>query len=287
VSLPARATFPACSIPTLRGEASEPALDGRYQVLRQLGAGANSIVFVALDRHLGRPVALKLLCPGHALRGLREARALAAVSHPNVVKVFSAGRLCDATYLVMELVRGTTLREWAASPHSQAEIVSVMIEAGRGLAAAHAAGIVHRDFKPANVLVDHFGAVKVADFGLARRAPENTEDGGSGTAPYMSPEQAVGDAVDARSDQFSFCATLYELLAGELLFPSGTAADAPAGTIERRLGQLRRSIDHQLWRVLARGLAPDPDARYPTMDRLLADLEGALTSLYMCADQAG
>jgi len=277
VTVPARASFPAGSVPTIRGSAAEPSLGGRYQVLKQLGAGASSIVFAAFDRKRRRAIALKLLCPGYVLEGLREARAMSSVVHPNVVKVYDAGRICDAAYLTMELVRGETLRDWARSPRSPAELFSVMLDAGRGLAAAHAAGILHRDFKPANVLVDRSGAVKVADFGLAGPAHRRTITGDrSGTEPYMSPEEALGNLVDGRSDQFSYCATLYEMIAGERLFPTGTVADAPAGTIERRLHQLRHTIGYLVWRVLARGLAIDPEDRFSTMNQLLADLEAAV-----------
>ncbi|HKE17986.1 MAG TPA: serine/threonine-protein kinase [Kofleriaceae bacterium] len=254
-------------------------------MLKQLGAGASSIVFAAYDRQLRRGIALKLLAPGSVLQGLREAKAMASVSHPNVVKVYDTGTICDAAYLTMELVRGTTLREWAKSPRSASEIVWTMTQAGRGLAAAHAAGILHRDFKPANVLVDHHGAVKVADFGVAGAARREVTGSRTGTEPYMSPEEAMGGTVDARSDQFSFCATLYELLAGAPLFPSGTAADIPECGVELLLRRLRATVGDRLWRVLARGLAYDPDARYLSMDQLLGDLERALL-LPLPADEA-
>jgi eukaryotic-like serine/threonine-protein kinase len=259
----------------VRCASREHSLGGRYQVLKQLGAGASSIVFAAFDRQLRRGIALKLLAPGSVLQGLREAKAMASVSHPNVVKVYETGTICDAAYLSMELVRGTTLREWAKTPRSASEIVWAMSQAGRGLAAAHAAGILHRDFKPANVLIDHRGVVKVADFGLAGAARRETTGTRTGTEPYMSPEEAQGGAVDARSDQFSFCAALYELLAGQPLFPSGTAADMPECGVELLLRRLRFVIGDRLWRVLARGLAYDPDARYLSMDQLLGDLERA------------
>jgi eukaryotic-like serine/threonine-protein kinase len=247
-------------------------------VLEQLGAGASSIVFSAFDRNLHREVALKLLCPGFVLEGLREARAMASVSHPNVVRVYDAGTIADTAYLTMELVRGATLCEWAQNRRrSTSEIVGAMLAAGRGLAAAHQAGIMHRDFKPANVLIDMRGAVKVADFGLAKpEARRGVTGTRTGTEAYMSPEEARGFAVDARSDQFSFCTTLYELLARERLFAHGTAADAREEDVAHRLHALRATTGDRLWRVLARGLAFDPDARYRDMDQLLADLERAL-----------
>lgn len=283
---PAHARTPAESVSTIRCSAREPSLGSRYRILKQLGAGATGVVFAAFDRQLRRGIALKLLCPGYGLEALREARAMASVSHPNVLTVYDAGTILDAAYLTMELIAGPTLREWGESKRTEREIVWTMTCAGRGLAAAHASGILHRDFKPSNVLVDRRGAVKVADFGLAARArprPDSSESPGDasgavpgthiGTEPYMSPEESQGRAVDARSDQFSFCTTLYELLAGVRLFASGTAADAPAGTVEAGLRQLRRlGVSRRLVRVLARGLAFDPAARYPTMMNLLADL---------------
>ena len=278
---------------TVRCDAPEPSLGGRYRILKQLGAGASSIVFAAFDCQMRRAIALKLLCPGFGLQALREARVMASVSHPNVVEVYDSGTIRDAAYLTMELIRGTTLREWAQKPQSVSDVVKAMIAAGRGLAAAHGAGVLHRDFKPANVLIDRHGNVKVADFGLAARAPGRVAEGtdsvmdpsvdmaaamtgtGSGTGPYMSPEEALCNTVDARSDQFSFCATLYELVAGERLIPIGTAADAPAGLIEVQLDRVRRSVSRRLLRVLTRGLSFDPSARYATMNQLLDDLSGA------------
>ncbi len=285
----ARAYPPAEAVPTIRRSAREPLLAGRYQILKQLGAGASSIVFAAFDRHLRRGIALKLLCPGYGLEALREARAMGLVSHPNVLKVYDAGTIRQAAFLTMELIRGTTLREWAKTPRSARDVVWAMTYAGRGLAAAHYAGVVHRDFKPANVLVDRRGAVKVGDFGIAARAKGEgdgdglgrerlpTIGGPMGTEPYMAPEVAHGIAADARSDQFSFCASLFELLAGEHLFPTGTAASYAPETVPLRLRQIkRRGVGRALLRVMARGLSYDPGARYPTMGHLLSDLEGTL-----------
>jgi serine/threonine protein kinase len=286
VSAQALAFPPADLVPTVSGSSREPSLGARYQILKQLGAGASSVVFAVFDRQLRRGVALKLLCPGYGLEALREARVMASVCHPNVVTVYDVGTIHEAAYLTMELIRGETLCDWVDRPRSTKDVIWAMTHAGRGLAAAHAAGIVHRDFKPANVLVDRRGTVKVADFGLAGRTPRRGEGFDSmrdrraaatgarmGTEAYMSPEAALGRAVDARSDQFSFCATLYELLAGERLFPTTTSADTPAGAIEHRLDALRRrGVGRRLCRLLARGLAFDPAARYPTMSHLLSDL---------------
>jgi serine/threonine protein kinase len=258
---------------------------GRYRLRRQLGAGASGVVFDAFDVQLRRGVALKLLSPSCEVHALREARAMASISHPNVLPIYDAGATSEAAYLAMELIEGSTLREWAKTPRTTEEVVWTLIQAGRGLAAAHAAGVLHRDFKPANVLIDRKGAVKVADFGLAAHAARRGFDATDsvtgarmGTEPYMSPEEEQGRPIDARSDQFSFCATVYELLAGERLFRRGTAAGAPAGFVAERLRRLgRKGVGRRVRRVLARGLAFEPDRRYPTMDLLLADLERALS----------
>ncbi|MCA9697244.1 MAG: protein kinase, partial [Myxococcales bacterium] len=227
--------------------AEPPARDGvpspplhRYQLLRRLGAGAMGIVFEARDPELERLVALKLLHPlppGSAAdpqdRLLREARAMARLAHPNVVAVYDVGRLDEQLFLTMELVEGPTLREWlAARARSRAEILAVFVGAGRGLAAAHGEGLVHRDFKPDNVLIGRDDRPRVTDFGLAlvgreadpatgatprltetttlrlTHVPGTSTEDASGTGPvslvgtpaYMAPEQWRGAPADARSD---------------------------------------------------------------------------------------
>ncbi|WP_434387001.1 serine/threonine-protein kinase [Melittangium boletus] len=222
---------------------------GRFIPLKVLGQGGMGVVYAAYDPDLDRKVALKLLLVkdgdtdvqlGRA-RLLREAQAMARVSHPHVIPVFEVGTWAGQVFVAMELVEGGTLREWLnARPRSWREVLEKYLAAGRGLAAAHAAGLVHRDFKPANVLVGRTGRVHVTDFGLARPVaqpeledPAASEDtprsphpllapGASltlsgmvmGTPRYMSPEQFRGDVLDARSDQFSFCAALYMGLYG-------------------------------------------------------------------------
>ncbi|MFY2560725.1 protein kinase domain-containing protein [Corallococcus terminator] len=230
---------------------------GRYLLLRRLGQGGMGVVYAAYDPDLDRKVALKLLHPDgrhdHSeearSRLLREAQAMARVSHPNVIPVFDVGMWGDQVFVAMELVDGGTLASWLkASPRSWREIVTRYIEAGRGLEAAHAAGLVHRDFKPANVLVSRAGRVYVTDFGLARTmgdepVPEEplpeealatssgrrmlettlTEHGLLvGTPNYMSPEQFGGKPLDGRTDQFSFCAALYGALFGARPFEPGS-----------------------------------------------------------------
>jgi tetratricopeptide (TPR) repeat protein/predicted Ser/Thr protein kinase len=305
----------------LHGEAASPrdprdpraeALDrgatpGRYVILARIGAGGMGVVYAAYDPELDRKVALKLLRTDRFTRGmageadrlrlLREAQALARLTHPNVVAVHDAGTFGDRVFVAMELVEGKTLRQWLEeAPRSWREVLDHLLPAGRGLAAAHAAGLVHRDFKPENVLIGRDGRVRVVDFGLAKAladAEEPPADAGGppesgaslatpltewgtvlGTPAYMAPEQLRGIAADARSDQFSFCVALYEALYGERPFAGegpreiaeavtrGTVREAPAGT--RVPGWLRE--------VVLRGLRADPRDRYAAMDDLLRDL---------------
>src|SRR5689334_22389744 len=211
------------------GSGSE--LAGRFKITRVLGEGGMGTVYVARDMSLGREVAIKVHRSGGALRLRREAVAMARLAHPNVVTVFEVGELAGRPFVVMEYVTGTTLRAWlAAEPRSVREILGAVIAAGEGLAAAHDAGLVHRDFKPENVLIGVDGRARVGDFGLARgsKSGENaaspqpqtlaadlTRDGAIvGTPAYMAPEQARGADVDARADQYAFCVVAWESLAG-------------------------------------------------------------------------
>jgi hypothetical protein len=259
----------------------------RYTLGERLGVGAMGAVYRADDIQLGRQVALKLLHrPDEALtdRLVREARSMAQVSHPNVVAVYDVGVTDGTTYIAMELVLGHSLRHWQQQPRTVAEIVETYIAAGRGLAAAHAAGIVHRDFKPDNVLVGSNGRIQVTDFGLAAAPPSegsrsediNLTASGSvlGTPAYMAPEQFTGGNVDPRTDQFNFCVALYEALYGMRPFAGktfdqlgdqvceGRVRPAPPGT--RVSGALRA--------IVLRGLSVRPGDRFPTMDHLLAQL---------------
>ncbi|MCY1064554.1 serine/threonine-protein kinase [Nannocystis sp. RBIL2] len=272
-----------------------PARLGRYHVLGQLGAGGMGVVYAAYDPDLDRKVALKLLrADGHAAspgRLLREAHALARLSHPNVVQIHDTGAIDGRIFIAMELVRGVDLRTWLVQPRGLAEVLRVFLDAGRGLAAAHEAGFVHRDFKPDNVLVGADGRVRVADFGLVRQHDEPANPGALepdrgtlsrpltmtgallGTPAYMAPEQHRGGTADARSDQFSFCLALWEALHG----PRPFAGDSPAAiAAAMRVGQLRpergAGVPGELTRTLQRGLAYEPERRYPDMPALLAAL---------------
>ncbi len=245
---------------------------GRFVVERRLGAGGMGIVFQAVDPELGRKVALKLLhVTGDETKLLAEARALARLRHANVVAVHDVGSWQGRVFVTMEYVPGGTLRAWLRERRrSWREVLDVLARAARGLAAAHRAGLVHRDVKPENVLVGDDGEVRVVDFGLARpQAAPASLDGTStvgvgtlpaGTPPYLAPEVKGGAAVDARGDQYSFCVTLYEALYGAR--PTSAAAPPKSTGVPARIR-----------RALARGLSPDPAARHPSMDALVAVLE--------------
>jgi tetratricopeptide (TPR) repeat protein/predicted Ser/Thr protein kinase len=280
---------------------------GRYVILERLGMGGMGEVFAAYDPHLDRKVALKLL-RGGALsaeegraRLLREAQAMAKLQHPNVITVHDVGVLNDRVFIAMEFVDGETLSDWLRGDRTWREVVDVFRQAGEGLAAAHRAGLVHRDFKPDNVLVGQDGRPRVLDFGLARQAtatpaprprtpsgevPEAladapglgqplTRDGAvMGTPGYMAPEQLAGLVTDARSDQFSFCVALYEGLYGRRPFGGTTLKQQAQEIASGKLPPPPADTQVPSWvfAVLERGLAADPDARWPSMDALLAAL---------------
>ena len=276
---------------------------GRYLILDVIGQGGMGIVYAARDPELDRQVALKLLrtgapnargCDEHVQARLRrEAQAMARLSHPNVVTVFDVGVANGQLFIAMEQIEGTTLASARDEARPLDETLKQLIAAGRGLEAAHAAGFVHRDFKPANVLVGRDGRVCVSDFGLARleaapaREPSSpamptppaalVSEAGMliGTPQYMAPEQLRGETADARSDQFSFCVALYEALYGERPFSGSTLAELRANV---QAGDVRRPpraarVPRTLRQVLLRGLRVDPVERYPSMTALLHDLE--------------
>jgi serine/threonine protein kinase len=235
---------------------------GRYQIERVLGIGGMGIVYAAYDPQLQRKVALKLVRPENTTevaqsRMVAEARTLARISHPNVVTVFDAGEHAGEIYLAAELVEGMTLTAWQAQPRTTAEIIAVWLQVARGLAAAHAMQVVHRDVKPANVLVGNDGRVRIGDFGLAHRqtapvasdTPATHDRVLAGTPAYMAPEHRAG-RVDARSDQFSACVAIVEALIGQR-----PEADAEVMIEPPALAA-----------VLRRGLRADPAERFPTMD---------------------
>ncbi len=284
---------------------------GRYTVLEKLGSGGMGAVYAAYDLKLDRKVALKVLTkrgPDYETRLLREAKAMARLSHPHVVPVYDVGFVDDRPFLAMEFVDGETLKTWQrAEGRTWRQVLDAYLRAGRGLAAAHEVGLVHRDFKPENVLVARGGEVKVTDFGLVRAldevaaeearevsealssrsprvdlprrsvessslgTPMTLEGTVLGTPGYMAPEQYVGDVADDRSDQFSFCASLY----GRKPFPGETFAEIAEATIEGRVDEAPEgtAVPGRLRRVLLRGLSADREKRYPSMTAVLEDLE--------------
>jgi tetratricopeptide (TPR) repeat protein len=272
---------------------------GRFVLLERLGAGGMGVVYAAFDERLERKVAIKLVAahrgdePAQA-RLLREAQAQAQLSHPNVVTVYEVGTLPEGgLFLAMELVRGQTLRDWQRDgARTWRELVAMYAAAGEGLAAAHRAGIVHRDFKPDNVLIGDDGRVRVADFGLAAaagpaaapsvrdpdtmeaapgRAPALTAAGAvAGTPGYMAPEQLAGAALDARTDQFGFCAALYEALHGERPYPDLAFARGERPPPRRTAPD--PAYPRWLWDVVMRGLSLEPERRFPSLDALCTEL---------------
>ncbi len=276
---------------------------GRFTLLREIGSGGMGSVFVAYDERLDRKVALKIL--NHAPAGihkkrartLREARAAARVSHPNIIAVYEVGEVEGNIYIAMEYVEGSTLLQWQTQ-HSRAwsDIVAMYMQAGEALLAAHQAGVVHRDFKPDNVLVGPDERPRVVDFGLARvdwsedsaesepsREPPEHDLPASprltlpgiiaGTPGYMSPEQYQGGDIGGSSDQWSFCAALFEALYGYLPFSGKTLhsqAEHVVGTPRPRPADTK--VPDEIHRALLRGLAPRPEERFPSMAELLAIL---------------
>jgi len=279
----ARCATKAPTSPPLELEEPEPivrgSLLGRFTVLDLLGAGGMGVVYSAFDPELDRRIAVKLVNgrvgERHSLE--REARALARVKSPNVATVYDVGVAGGRVFVAMEYVEGQTLRQWAAQPRPVSEVVRVYADAGRGLAAIHAAGLVHRDFKPDNAVVGADGAVRIVDFGLARAIPgAGTFDGndasgglsvGGGTPAYMAPEVVEGASLDARSDQYSFCVALYEALFG--VRPTPAPSGGPTWVQGKR--PTRRLPGH-LRAVLARGLSSVPDQRFDSIEALIAAL---------------
>ena len=258
----------------------------RFVLVRRLGSGGMGEVLLAYDPELDRKVAIKLM---HRELGeangdaglLREARAAARLQHPNVVMIFDVGRSGDRLFVAMEYVEGRTLRAWLRErPRSRTEILLAFEQAGRGLAAAHAAGLVHRDFKPDNVLVGEDGRVRVADFGIASLVdgPFETPEGRAATSPvvgtprYMAPEQYERADVDPRADQFAFCVSLWEALAGTSPFVAASAGELAARVTDGELAAPPRAMPRALVRALARGLSVDPAQRF-------ADIGGLLDAL--------
>ena len=275
---------------------------GNYTIKDVIGWGGMGVVYAAYDSQLGRHVAIKVLRRddssqdgGMGSRLLREAQSMARLSHPNVITVYEVGTVGGEIFVSMELAEGTTLGEWLMQPRRWQEIVGAFIEAGRGLEAAHRAQLIHRDFKPDNVIVSLEGRVRVTDFGLARateeRQPEVNWDTPTsprakrfdltttgeilGTPLYMAPEQHGLGQVDARSDQFSFAVALYEALHGSHPFASSSLPELirRVTTGDRHPPPSWVKLPRPLRAALDRAMSPSPASRFPSMRELLAELE--------------
>ena len=284
--------------PVLGEEPTTPAWDhpldlgagarvGRLLVLRKLADGGIGSVALAYDPDLDRRVALKILRPevwnlvGTEARERlqREAMVMARLAHPNIVTVYDVGSWCEQAYIAMEYVDGPTLLEWReAAPRTWREVLDVCLAAGRGIAAAHASGIIHRDVKPPNVLLGQDGRVRVTDFGVAAlidemRGAAGAEELISGTPGYMSPEQMEGRSTDERSDQFGFCVTVWEAMSGQRPFQGDTLPSIWNAVRTRAIAEPQPArLPAPIRRVLLRGMSPDPAQRYASMDELLAAL---------------
>ena len=271
---------------------------GSYEIVRPIGAGAMGEVYRAKDLKLGREVALKVLLkefasdPDRLRRFEQEARAASALNHPNIVHIYDIGQEDDTHYIVMELVRGSNLRQLLVdAPFDNERLVDLSRQIVAGLANAHQAGIVHRDIKPENIMVTADGLVKILDFGLAKLlaipfethsemttlARFGTRQGMLiGTVEYMSPEQAAGKTVDQRSDQFSFGLILYEMATGTIAFSRETAAQTLASIIEnepRGILEINSRCPEDLTRVVCRCLEKKPGERYQDTSELLRELK--------------
>ncbi|MFT3696961.1 MAG: serine/threonine-protein kinase [Kofleriaceae bacterium] len=270
---------------------------GRYSITEPIASGGMGFVYSAYDPELDRKVALKVVHPrrshnpGSHARLLKEARALARLDHPNVVKVHDVFSEAEQIVVVMELVEGSTLADWEkAEVRTWRDAIAVYAQAGEGLAAAHALDIVHRDFKPANAIIGPDGRVRVLDFGLAQMVGNEVDLGDPtssgaitqtipgavmGTPAYSAPEQLAGETVTAASDQFSFCVALHRVIEGCAPF-SGESVDELVAAIKTQSPTTsKRDLPTWLRELVARGLAADPDRRHPSMRALLRELTRA------------
>jgi eukaryotic-like serine/threonine-protein kinase len=287
-----------------RSAPAEPSLEpgevvGRYLILHRVGGGGMGEVYAAWDPDLDRRVALKVVAksaardPTAEARLVREAKATASISHRNVIGVYEVGRVLDRIFIAMEFMDAGTLTAWlcAGDRSDWRAILDRFLAAGEGLAAAHAAGLIHRDFKPDNVLLGHGERIVVTDFGLARSPPADPTDEGvageralqthaAGTPAYMAPEQLRGAEITARADQFGFCVALWEALYGTRPF-GGDSIEALLEAVQTnrlREGTGPSRVPAAIRKELLRGLASDPGGRHPSVTALLAALRRAATS---------
>jgi eukaryotic-like serine/threonine-protein kinase len=265
----------------------------RYKLEELAGGGGMSSVFRARDTVLERRVALKVLHEQHARdaeyveRFRREARAIARLTHPNIVTVIDRGEWRGRQYIVFEHVSGETLKDVVdrKGPLPVERAIELTLQIGRALAFAHEAGIVHRDVKPHNVLIDLDGAAKVADFGVARSldADDGLTETGTllGTSNYIAPEQAAGGRVDERSDQYSLGVLLYELLTGDVPYPGTNPMAVAMRHLHDPVPSVRASrpeVPHRVEAVVARAMAKRPAERFPSMEAMTEALEACLAA---------
>jgi eukaryotic-like serine/threonine-protein kinase len=273
--------------------------DGRYRVLRKLGSGGMANVYLAEDQELGRRVAIKILNERHANdeqfveRFRREAKNAAGLSHPNIVSIYDRGEAEGTYYIAMEYLEGHTLKELIVSrgPLAVNEAIGYARQILAAVRFAHRKGIVHRDIKPHNALVDGDDRLKVTDFGIARAGASQMTEAGSiiGTAQYLSPEQARGASVDERSDLYSVGVVLYELLTGEVPFKG----DTPVEIAMRHLSSIpeppsakRDEVPPELDMIVLRALAKNPDDRFQTAEEMDAELARAAEGLAVTTETA-
>jgi beta-lactam-binding protein with PASTA domain/predicted Ser/Thr protein kinase len=265
--------------------ADNTVVDGRYQVLRRLGSGGMADVYCARDTHLGRDIALKMLHRRYAQdqefveRFRREAKSAAGLQHPNVVGVYDRGEHDGTYYIAMEHLPGRTLKEVVEqdAPLPQERVIDLGRQILEAAGFAHRRGVIHRDFKPHNVIVDDAGNAKVTDFGIARAgASEMTETGSiMGTAQYLSPEQAQGHAVTAASDLYSIGVMLYELLAGRIPFQGDSAVSVALKHLSEPpppISELRPDVDPGLESIVMAALAKHPEQRWQSAEEFSAAL---------------
>ncbi|MDQ2984538.1 MAG: Stk1 family PASTA domain-containing Ser/Thr kinase [Actinomycetota bacterium] len=284
---------------TTRDTLIDAVFDGRYRIIRKLGAGGMANVYLAEDQELGRRVAIKILNDRHAgddqfiERFRREAKNAAGLSHPNIVSIYDRGEAEGTYYIAMEFLDGRSLKELILTrgPAPVARSIEYARQILAALAHAHQGGIVHRDIKPHNVVVNGDGRLKVTDFGIARSGASQMTEVGSiiGTAQYLSPEQARGSPVDQRSDLYSVGIVLYEMLTGKVPFTGDTPLEIAMkhlSAIPKPPSQVRRDVPHDLDLIVLRALAKDPDERYQSAEEMDDDLTRVARGLSVAAETA-